>query len=278
MKKQLTIAWLLLICFPSWAYLENYGPFEEHDKPKLFPLQKCQMTHPVDPNESQNDLDYFFTGKDKDCPAVRIRYFSELNFTAGWLTDITSNPVCEPAVILNNFTRFFDVFHADLNQDNVQDVIVISWTAGCGLAACSANVTFFLSNSEGSYLTKTFHDYEPGPPCFIEQSNKKPAYINTAFIGSDQGKDGKPHNYWVYNVVEFEQNQMVLNNGRNDHFPKWVWYTFKPNRKETTLLTSKQKETFWEQSKDRIYFEPNKRLMFDFDSIIRQSASPSGSN
>lgn len=267
MRKRYIILIIPLICSAyGWAYFDSYGPFEEDSALPLFSIQKCPLTHYLDPNEHPDQVDCCYEDKtDRNLPIVRIRYFPQLEAVLGWLSDDAFQSISKPSVLVDFFTRYFHVYHADLNKDGKEDFVIISWYAGCGHAASGANVTFFLSTSE-SYSAVTVSTSNPGPHCFIQlPENKGPVYIHSSMIYSDEGKDAKPHNYWVYNLYEFRNGQLVLCNDKDPRFSKWVWYTFNPNHKETTLLTQQQKEQLWKEHQNKYFFrlDPSKEELRD---------------
>jgi hypothetical protein len=73
-----------------------------------------------------------------------------------------------------------------------------------------------------------------GPSYFI--------YNDLIGSGDEKTRDGRYHNFWVYQLYRFEGNKMVLANADDSRFPKWVWYTNRDNHKATDQLTKEQQQ------------------------------------
>jgi hypothetical protein len=57
-------------------------------------------------------------------------------------------------------------------------------------------------------------------------------------------------------LLEFKGGKVVINNKFAPHFPRWIWYTFKPNHQPTTQLTNDQKQFIWSQYENPIFPKP----------------------
>ncbi len=73
----------------------------------------------------------------------------------------------------------------------------------------------------------------------------KAEFLHTTFVFGEAGKDGKLHNYWVYNLLKFSGTNLVSANALDARLPRWIWYTYKPNHKDTDQLTAAQRERLW---------------------------------
>lgn len=60
-------------------------------------------------------------------------------------------------------------------------------------------------------------------------------FIHTRFVNGRKvkGTDGRSHNYWVYNPLEFQGGKVVVNSKLVPQFPRRIWYTFKSNHRPT---------------------------------------------
>lgn len=85
--------------------------------------------------------------------------------------------------------------------------------------------------------------------------DKKPYFIHTSFLGVDECEDGKNHNFWIYNLLGFGKDEVNVNNGAHSAFPKTIWYTFKPNHTETTIIKDEQKAQLRKESLTCIYWK-----------------------
>jgi hypothetical protein len=130
-----------------------------------------------------------------------------------------------------------------LNGDGQPDYIVNVWSGGCGLAAEGSEVTFLLSGKDG-YRAASFYLYAFGNKDLVRFKAHGPVYfIFNDLIGSDGEKtrDGREHNFWVYDLNRIDGNRFVPANADQPGFPKWVWFTNKANHTETTQLSQEQK-------------------------------------
>jgi hypothetical protein len=83
--------------------------------------------------------------------------------------------------------------------------------------------------------------YAPEPRDFITL-NGQTAFIHASFQHGGLCTDGKYHNFWTYRLYAIDENQLVPADHLSPDFPKVVFYSFKPNHQETSLLTQKAKD------------------------------------
>src|SRR5450759_334459 len=117
--------------------------------------------------------------------------------------------------------------------------------AGCDLNAALSFMTFVLSSPTG-YVAHCILCYYAEPTDLLDlNQDGNPVYVHTLFVYGEKGKDGRTHNYWVYNLLGFSGTDIVSANAMDSRFPKWVWFKFKPNHADTDQLTSEQKKRLW---------------------------------
>jgi len=116
-----------------------------------------------------------------------------------------------------------------------------------------SNVGFILSTGKNFKVT-TISTMFPDASDFII-IDKKPYFIHTSSHQVRKCTDGKSHSFWVYNILSFEKDEIKVMNSINESFPKTIWYSFKPNHKETSLLTVAQKAEIQKESLDSIYWK-----------------------
>ncbi len=130
------------------------------------------------------------------------------------------------------------VYQADLNGDGLSDFFVISNYRGNGLAAFNDRVEIFLRQQDGSYRKIAYDTMAGGLEDFIDlDKDGKYEIIRTDFYC------GETHNYFTYSVYAFADGRLVNADTRFTGFPKFIWYTNKPNDKATMHLTADQKAT-----------------------------------
>ncbi len=143
------------------------------------------------------------------------------------------------------YTRYSQIYSGLFNDDNKIDYAIVQWLGGCGLASEYNDITFLLS-SNSTYCATKITTMSPGTEDFVIISGKK-CWIRTTFINGPEDSKGKVHNYFVYSLMKFNGAQITYANELSTNFPKWIWYTNKPNHKSTDKLTEKQKRMLWEE-------------------------------
>ena len=143
----------------------------------------------------------------------------------------------------SSFTPFFDNMYycGYINGDEQIDFALQFYCGGNGLNADLNQVTFLLSNEDG-YEATTIETYGGGPDVHFLLIKNKPHFIMKSFGYENECTDGKPHSFWIYNLLEIKGDTLYLANQNEEAFPKTIRFTEKPNFKETDMLTSSQKE------------------------------------
>ena len=132
-------------------------------------------------------------------------------------------------------------YEGDLNGDTYPDYVFVKYFNGNGLAWGYANLALVLSEGDNDFSVQVVETYAPEPKDFIS-INGQTAFIHASFQYGDLCTDGKYHNFWVYRLYSIDDNQIVSADHLSPDFPKVVFYSFKPNHKETKLLTQKAKD------------------------------------
>jgi len=133
-----------------------------------------------------------------------------------------------------------------INDDKVPDYVVVTGGTGNGILGWHQIVVFILS-TKGSYKAVPIESWGADPLTDLVDVNGdgRCEFIQTAFIDGDKGKDGRYHNYWVHNLLRFEGSRCVSANKSDRRFPRWVWFTFKPNHADTDQITKRQRVALW---------------------------------
>jgi hypothetical protein len=232
------------------AYPPNYGPFPPGHEPSAMPLVKCELVCEFKPpasNDFQNpdgavrEYRLHAVGQGQQQIILSLR-----GSTNGWkinLRDAQGKNLLSVPFTNSMTTDQMEVHSCDLNGDGQPDFIVNVWSGGCGLAADGSEVTFLLSSNDG-YRATSFYLYSFGNNDLVRFKSQGPVYfIFNDLIGSDGEKtrDGRVHNFWVYNLDRIVGNRFIPADAEQPGFPKWVWFTNKRNNEETTQLTQEQK-------------------------------------
>ena len=134
-----------------------------------------------------------------------------------------------------------ETYEGDLNGDTYPDYVFVKYSGGNGIAWGHADVALVLSEGDSDFSVQVVESYVPEPKDFISL-NGQSAFIHASFQHGGLCTDGKYHNFWVYRLYAIDDNQIVPADHLSPDFPKVVFYSFKPNHKETSLLTQKGKD------------------------------------
>ena len=143
----------------------------------------------------------------------------------------------------SSYDPFFPNMHYSgyINGDDQIDFALQFYCGGNGLNADLNQVTFLLSNENG-YEATTIETFGGGPDGHFLLIKNKPHFIMKSFAYENECTDGKPHSFWIYNLLEIKGGTLYLANQNEETFPKIIRFTEKPNFKETDRLTFSQKE------------------------------------
>ena len=236
-----TVSLLLVgsvICSHVNAYPEAYGPFEPGQESAAFPLQEC---HTLDATATLSNATSIYAASRS--ATVRLQFSTATNQTHYvTITDAAGKPLSDQQELADiSEAMIAQVYTADLNKDGKPDFVAWFWYGGCGLAA--ENYLMVLALSSGTGYKIIIRDaMAPDVRDFIDaHRDGRCQFINTNFAYGDKGKDGKPHNYWAYELYEINGTEVRKANQLLSGFPKLIWYSFRDNHTETDQLTQEQK-------------------------------------
>jgi len=256
MNRSILVKVLLLSAGVStYGYPEGYGPFEKEELPDKALMRECVLLSPSEQKERHSAVMSFAESLNLATPVVVLRRTGTEYSYRAWSVTVNGNDgkPLSAATTNDSPSDFITVYTADLNQDGQPDFVVNIYWCGCGLNATGSTITFLLS-SNGSYVGSSFWNYDFGPEDIVRFKPKGPCYyISNDFFWAegDETRDGRRHNFWVYQLYRFSGCQMIKADKENNRFPKWVWYSFKDNHSETDLLTPDQKKRLLGTSNSR---------------------------
>jgi signal peptidase I len=131
------------------------------------------------------------------------------------------------------------VYRTDLNGDKNDDLIVLSNYRGCGLGAIVDHVDIFIKKKGHGYKLIAYDTFSAGIEDFLDINNDGKTEILTANF-----YEGEKHNYFVYRVYVIKGEDFVNVDKNVKGFPRFIWYTFKPNDKPAMSLGEKEKSEF----------------------------------
>lgn len=241
---------LIFLCSALGAnlmgYPAKYGPFPAGQEPTALTLYKCDLVHIAKSKSDDIDGEVRLYSPQPTKADHKQFTLTLRGSTNGW--EINLHDTHSKNLLLKPFTNGMttvemEVYTCDLNGDGQPDFIVNVWSGGCGLAAGGSEVTFLLSGKNG-YQATSFYLYAFGNKDLVRFKPHGPVYfIFNDLISSDNEKtrDGRLHNFWVYELKRIDGNRFVAANSEEPGFPKWIWFTDKDNHQETTQLSQEQK-------------------------------------
>ncbi|MBU4306034.1 MAG: hypothetical protein KJ893_10525 [Candidatus Omnitrophica bacterium] len=216
----LTLVALLFICYDASAYLEDYPPYKFKDGPP----QYFQA-------ETLVDLDKHEYRSNDGSVVVRLKKTDKgMDFLvkeAGFVL-INEN--------IKEYPTPYAVYRGDLDGNGLKDFIIFYWYGGCGLAVNWNKVEIFLKKQTDGYQKISYDTLASGLEDFVDLNNNGRYEVIIADIYS-----GGKHTYFAYNIYEFKDYKLVRADSKFNGFPKFIWFTHKPNDKDTTHLTEKER-------------------------------------
>jgi len=204
----LSIGLMLWTASISFAYMDNYPPYKFKDgSPKHL--------------EAEN-----LVGSDK------AEYKSRDGQIIAKLKDTEDSPyfiLQEGNTVLVRINKKelpfpYAVYRADLDGNGLNDFIIFYWEGGAGLGANQDKVEVFLKKKTGSYQRIVYETLSAGIEDFIGPDKEgKYKIIITGFYQGDK------HNYFTYDLYQFEDFRLINANAKVKGFPRFVEYTCKNN-------------------------------------------------
>lgn len=235
MIKRLAII-LLVLCIVtpiSYAYLDKYPPYKFKDGPPRHLEAKPIVDYDKPEYKSPDGKIYVQLSEEND----KFSFIIKDGKTTVTSMKERSTPV--PQV----------VWWADLDGNGFKDFIVFGWYEANGLAFYHYQVDLFMKEREGVYNKISYDSQGPGMEDFVDLNNDGKHEIIITDIRSIEG-----HTYFTYNVYELKDYQLVNVDAKYRGFPKFIWYTFKPNDKDTTRLTKEERALHTKQKNDSIKY------------------------
>lgn len=246
---------------PAYPYPKSHGPFASGEAPPRFPLRRCVLLNSAQVEETEGRCTRVFAAA--TTRPARYLHLEPREEPSGYFARVLDGDrrVVMESRPVSGFQSMVLVSTADLNGDHVEDFVISAWSSGCGLAACYYHRAFVLSDGRG-YKVSVVPTLCPGPEDIVRLKGRKRCYVITTRMignGDEKTRDGRRHNFWVYDLLRVQAAHLRIANTDDSRFPKWVWYTFKDNHSETMQLTTRQKRRLWSQTvEDLSWKSPDK--------------------
>ena len=142
------------------------------------------------------------------------------------------------------------VYRADLRGNGLKDYIIFYDYAGCGLGSSRGRVEIFLKKETGGYRKISYDTFAPGLEDFVDlnKDGKYEVIITDYYFG-------ERHTYYSYSIYEFKGYELVNADKKFKGFPKFVWYTYKANDKNTGHLAKPERLAHTKEKDAMIWYE-----------------------
>jgi hypothetical protein len=144
----------------------------------------------------------------------------------------------------------YAVYWADLDKNGLNDFIVFYSYRTMGYSFMCEAVEIFLKKKEGGYQKISYDGTSFGLEDFVDLDNdgKNEVIITDTYSGDK-------HTYFVYNIYEFKNYKLLNANAKFKGFPKFIWFTYNANDKDTTHLTKQERFRHIEEINRRIRYQ-----------------------
>jgi hypothetical protein len=137
----------------------------------------------------------------------------------------------------------YEIYHVDINGDGQKDFVVLMTYMAMGMSFLHERVEIFLKKKEGGYQQIAYDAVAVSINDFIDLDHDgKCEVIITGFYQQDGTKqDGRTHSYFSYDVYEFDGYRLKNADKKYQGFPKFVWFTERPNDQDSDKVTLKER-------------------------------------
>lgn len=133
----------------------------------------------------------------------------------------------------------------DVDRSGTMDVILHWGSGGCGLGANIGYDTIMLLEPArpGAAAAVRFLPLGAnyGMRALDIDANGRLEFLVTQFAACERCTDGKPHNFWVWELVGIQGGRLVDLNATVPDFPRFEWLSFDPKDRWRALLTPEMK-------------------------------------
>lgn len=247
--------WCALFAHSALAYPIDYGPFATGQSPARFPLAPCAQVAREGPDRLFGpEVIVYGSGRSRD-PRLRAIESATDSATHMEIADAQGRSLADVRRVSSAPGRPESILCGDVNGDARMDFVVPLWHHGNGLGALSYDLAIALS-SRDTYRFWVIPTAEPGPQDVLRLATHPGAVIvKSSFRNNEEQDERKRHSYWVYNLIAVRDDELVVANELDSRFPKWVWYTIRPNHKPAASLSLAERERIWNLQRQPMFTE-----------------------
>lgn len=228
---------LLLLTSPAFAaYLEKYPPFDP-DKTEFEIAFAPEIANPFMEETTVKE----------GAIEIKISRPEEFKNSVSPYGNLEVRHNGKLAFVFNKdeeYPTLFSFCYFDVDKNGLNDLVAGAGYNGNSLGAFDHRGIIFLQVQDGVFKQLSYKTMFYGPEDFVDVNKDGKYEIMTMNLYQDDGVDGKTHSFWVYNLYAFDGEDLVLANELSPIFPKFIWFTHKPNDKETDKLSKEQKAKY----------------------------------
>jgi hypothetical protein len=236
------------------AHLDEYGPFTSVTAPKRFRVRELvQGTAPFDGSV----LDLYDSNRQSRSrnPMLRVSWTKDdLGIDIAVLA-YDKTTIAAPIHVSSQLIIPWG-YCADINGDGALDFILMISYGSNGAIGGGLRDTVFVLSSENTYKISMIQTLYSDADDFLDLSGQF-HFLYSSVRGEIPGRDGRSHNYWLYNLLAVDGSTLKLADSALPGFPKWILWTFRPNHSETSQLTTEQKRRLVESGNNCIVSSPD---------------------
>ena len=183
--------------------------------------------------ESNNSLEYSCTINSffNDKSDLEILLKGEINKFNETQLQIKTNHNCKKYIEEIPVQGTNVLYIADINGDGLDDVKIVCFYMGSGLASLNVRVIYFFQKKDKEFIKISFDDKMDENRLERDINNDGNFEIITMTL-----QRHKNHNYWLFNVYNYENNDFVCIN-REINYPIMTQLLFHDNFKITTKIS-----------------------------------------
>jgi hypothetical protein len=241
---------------PVRGYRPEYGPFVPGQGPSQFLLSECPVLEEQGPAVvvGRRVMSY---GRERTAGA-RLHAIA-VDFRQGIevdVVDVRGRPLAGPSWVSERpvMSRPISTWCGDLNGDGLVDFAMPLASHGNGLGGEFHDLVVVLS-SRATYRIWVVATMTPGAEDFLALPDRGHcAIVKTTYVSNEEQAESRRHSYWVYNLIAVRGDELVVANALYVGFPKWIWFTGRPNHKPTRLPAI-EKDRIWNLHRESMFWE-----------------------
>jgi len=227
------VSWVLLLFFlfsplNGFAFDDRYPPFDLKDL-----KNRVLNTGPINkPDEKgafrDKDLVIAWETKRIESSVVEVRYKSKQ------VVQIELPGKDEYSNALG------EVFYADLDGNGLNDIIIHPEFWGSGLGSFYKTTTILFQAKPGQFQRLDFTSFNFDPRDLVDLKGDGKYELLIMQLADGLAK----HNFWTYTPYRIENFNLVMDKKSFIGFPKFIFFTNKPNNQATNMLSQQQKDEY----------------------------------